>query len=113
MILIDTHAHLYLPEFKNDIDNVLDRAKTAGIQKVFLPAIDSEVIPSMLELEESSDGFCLPMMGVHPCSVKDNYRQELDLAYQWLQKRKFSAVGESGLDFYWDKTFVKEQYLAF
>ena len=113
MVLIDTHCHLYLDEFKTDIDAVIDRARQYGVTKFYLPAINSETIPDMLGLEAKYPGVCIPMMGLHPCSVKENYRVELAVAEEWLNKRPFTAVGEIGLDFYWDKIFVKEQYESF
>src|SRR5437016_6670163 len=105
--LIDTHCHLYLPEFAGDIREVFQRAENEGVQRFYLPAIDSEVISAMLQLEQAHAGKCFAMMGLHPCSVKENYHRELDLVREWLQKRPFVAVGEIGLDYYWDKTFVK------
>ena len=113
MVLIDTHCHLYSEEFLSDIDNVIERATEEGVQKFFLPGIDSTAIDAMLHLEERFENKCFAMMGLHPCYVKENYKQELDIVQQWLAKRKFAAVGEIGLDFYWDKTFATEQYEAF
>ncbi len=113
MLIIDTHCHLYLEDFKEDIDALILRAKQYGVQKFYLPAIDSEVIDAMLQLEGKYPENCFAMMGLHPCSVKENYIDELKIAEEWLEKRKFVAIGEIGLDFYWDKTFVKEQYAAF
>ncbi len=113
MNIIDTHCHIYLKEFKNDIDAVIKRAEDEGVQQFYLPAIDSTCIDSMLKLEENYPGKCIPMMGLHPCSVNENYKDELKIAEQWLAKRKFVAVGEIGLDFYWDKTFTTQQYDAF
>ena len=113
MTIIDTHCHLYSEEFKADIDAVIERAQAYGVAKFYLPAIDSEVIADMLALEARYPGICIPMMGLHPCYVKENYKQELAIAEEWLQKRPFPAIGEIGLDFYWDKTFVKEQHEAF
>lgn len=113
MKIIDTHCHLYLEEFKNDLNAVIERAKKIGVQNFFLPAIDSEVITSMLELEKKFPDECFAMMGLHPCSVKENYKDELKLVELWLSKRPFAAVGEIGLDFYWDKTFAKQQFEAF
>ena len=113
MILIDTHTHLYSEEFKEDIDAVIERAQQLGVSKFYLPGIDSNSITDMLTLEEKYPGVCIPMMGLHPCYVKENYRQELAIVEEWLEKRSFPAVGEIGLDFYWDKTFVKEQHEAF
>ena len=113
MILIDTHCHLYSEEFLPDIDAVIERASTEGVQKFYLPGIDSSSIDAMLDLEIRFPERCFAMMGLHPCYVKENYKQELDIVQNWLTKRKFSAVGEIGLDFYWDKTFATEQYEAF
>ena len=113
MIIIDTHSHLYLEEFKADLEAVIGRAQNYGVAKFYLPAIDSQVITDMLALEQKYPGVCIPMMGLHPCSVKENYREELAIAEEWLQKRPFVAIGEIGLDFYWDKTFVQQQYAAF
>ncbi len=113
MILIDTHCHLYLPEFDADRNSMLQRARDKGVTKFYLPGIDSNVVESMLQMESDLPEQCFPMMGLHPCSVKENYQQELELVEQWLNKRKFVAVGEIGLDFYWDKIFAKQQYDAF
>jgi TatD DNase family protein len=112
-MLIDTHCHLYVDEFKNDIKEVISRAETEGIKKFYLPAIDSSETDNMLMLEEKFPGKCIAMMGLHPCSVKENYTEELALVKNWFAKRKFAAVGEIGLDFYWDKTFIQQQYEAF
>ncbi|MBI1783100.1 MAG: TatD family hydrolase [Sphingobacteriales bacterium] len=111
--IIDTHTHLYLPEFKQDIKAVIDRADAENIIRFYLPNIDSEVIDDMLELEKKFPGKCFPMMGLHPCSVKENYKEELQLLEEWLNKRKFVAVGEIGLDYYWDITFREQQIEAF
>jgi len=112
-MLIDTHCHLYLDEFKPDIKEVINRAEAAGIKKFYLPGIDSSEIDNMLLLEKKFPGKCMAMMGLHPCSVKENYGDELSIVKEWLSKRKFAAVGEIGLDFYWDKTFTQQQYEAF
>ena len=113
MNLIDTHCHLYLEDFDADLPAVMERAHNEGVEKFYLPAIDSTVINRLLEVETRFPGKCLAMMGLHPCSVKENYEDELRLVEEWLARRKFSAVGEIGLDFYWDKTFVDQQYDAF
>ena len=110
MKLIDTHTHLYLPEFYNDINEVIERASAAGVYKFFLPAIDSSETEALLQLERKFPGKCHAMAGLHPCSVKEDYKNELDKVLHLLQERNFAAIGETGLDFYWDKTFVKEQY---
>ena len=112
-MLIDTHCHLYLDEFKPDIREVINRAEAEGVEKFYLPAIDSTEIDNMLLLEKKFPGKCMAMMGLHPCSVKENYKDELFIVKEWLNKRKFAAIGEIGLDFYWDKTFTKQQYEAF
>ena len=110
MKLIDTHTHLYLKEFNADIDEVIQRAEAEGVIKFFLPAIDSTETNAILDLEKKFPGKCMAMMGLHPCSVKENYKEELDKVSQMLQQRKFAGIGETGLDFYWDTSFVKEQY---
>ena len=113
MILIDTHCHLYLPEFDTDRTVMMDRAISTGVRKFYLPAIDSTVTEAMLAMETDWPQQCFPMMGLHPCSVKSNYKAELDHVEEWLGKKRFVAIGEIGLDFYWDKTFIEQQYKAF
>jgi len=110
MNFIDTHTHLYLKEFSNDIDEVIERAEKAGVDKFFLPAIDSAETSAMFQLEKKFPGKFFAMAGLHPCSVKGNYKEELAIVEKLLTERKFAAIGETGLDFYWDKTFVREQY---
>jgi len=112
-MMIDTHCHLYLPEFADDYQDVINRAVNEGITKFYLPSIDSQSVDSMLHLEAQFPGRCFSMMGLHPCSVKENYQEELQVVQNWLLKRNFAAVGEIGLDFYWDRTFEKQQYEAF
>ncbi|OQP64854.1 hydrolase TatD [Niastella vici] len=111
--LIDTHCHLYGQDFSKDIRAVIERAENEGVRRFYLPAIDSEVIDAMLQLEQDFPGKCFAMMGLHPCSVKEDHKQELALVEQWLAKRPFKAVGEIGLDYYWDKTFIDAQKEAF
>ncbi len=113
MKIIDTHCHLYAEEFTGDIDAVVARAVNAGVDTFYLPGIDSNSIGAMLALEERFPGQCKAMMGLHPCYVKENYQAELAIVRQWLEQRRFAAVGEIGLDFYWDKTFTAEQHDAF
>ncbi len=113
MNLIDTHTHLYLPEFKADIEEVLARAKAAGVTTFYLPNIDSSSINDLLELEKNHPDSCIAMMGLHPCSVKENYKDELKLVNEWLGKRSFAAVGEIGLDYFWDQSFIPQQKEAF
>ena len=102
-----------MPEFDTDLPLLLGRAEREGITKIFLPAIDSTTHPTMLALEERNPGRCFSMMGLHPCSVKGNFQSELKIVREYLEKNSFAAVGEIGLDFYWDKTFTEQQYLAF
>lgn len=113
MILIDTHAHIYLEEFHKDIDEVIQRAIDMGVQKILLPNIDVETIDDMLELEEKYPEICYAMMGLHPCSVKKDFEKQLYEIEAWLSRRKFLAVGEIGTDLYWDKTFWSQQQEAF
>jgi TatD DNase family protein len=113
MALIDTHAHLYTKEFEDYREQIILRAKEAGITQVLMPAIDASTHKSMLDLEIKYPAICLSMMGLHPCSVKENYKEELALVADHFTKRKFVAVGETGLDFYWDLTFTDQQYDAF
>ena len=112
-MFVDTHTHLYLEDFKNDIDAVIKRAVDAGVDKFFLPNIDSTSIDVMHDLCKKFPTQCFPMMGVHPCSVKENYLEELNIAYQLLKTNKYYAVGEIGIDLYWDKTLLTLQIDAF
>ena len=113
MILIDTHSHIYLSEFAENRSEIFERAEKEGVRKILLPAIDSSTHVDMIGLETANEESCAAMMGVHPCSVKENFEDELKIARDFLKKRRFIAIGEIGLDFYWDKTFTEEQYAAF
>lgn len=110
--MIDTHCHLYVEEFQQDIKEVILRAEAKGVKNFFMPAIDSSTHNAMILLEEEHKGICYAMIGLHPCSVKEDYLKELAVVEVWLKKRPFAAIGEAGLDFYWDTTFKKEQYAA-
>lgn len=110
---IDTHAHIYLSQFKEDSSKAIHNAGSQGVSKILMPNIDSKTIEDMLSLEATFPGKCFPMMGLHPCSVDNDFRSQLKLVEQWLENRKFCAVGEIGMDLYWDKTFQKEQAEAF
>lgn len=112
-MIIDTHSHVYLAEFDTDRAQMLMRAENEGISLILMPAIDSQTHLSMLKVEAASSEKCLSMMGLHPCSVRDGYNHEIEQVRDHFQKRRFVAVGETGLDFYWDKTFIKEQYVSF
>lgn len=109
MILIDTHTHLFAEEFDSDRSEMVQRALASGVRKFYLPNIDSSSVPGMLALEKQFPATCFAMMGLHPCSVNDRYEEELKLVEEWFAKRKFSAVGEIGMDYHWDKTFVEQQ----
>jgi TatD DNase family protein len=113
MKLIDTHAHIYLEEFSNDIEEIVGRAREKGVDRILMPAIDSTTHAAMLRLEEAHPSLFISMMGLHPCSVKDNYLEELKIVEDQLSRRKFVAIGEIGLDFYWDISFKDKQYDAF
>jgi TatD DNase family protein len=113
MFLIDTHTHLYLEEFDTDRHEMVKRAIQQGVNKMLLPNIDSGSIDGMLELCQAFPENCLPMMGLHPTSVKENFEEELKIVDEWLEKQKFYAIGETGIDLYWDKSHQKEQELAF
>jgi len=112
-MLIDSHTHLYLEEFDSDREEMLHKAKDAGVGRFYLPNIDSGSVPAMLELEARHPDECHAMMGVHPCSIKEDYKKELAAVEDWLSKRTFSAIGEIGIDLYWDQTFIDEQKEAF
>jgi TatD DNase family protein len=112
-MLIDTHTHLFLSEFDHDRDEALQRAVKAGVLKCFLPNVDVSTILPMLNLADQYPDHCYPMMGLHPTSVRKNYADELRIIRDWLLKRKFYAIGETGLDLYRDKSFLKEQQKAF
>jgi TatD DNase family protein len=113
MQFIDTHAHVYAPELTTNIELVIKNAISTGIKKILMPAIDSASLEAMLQVERQFPDHCIAMMGLHPCYVKENHQEELKLVEEWIAKRKFIAIGEIGLDFYWDKTFAKEQHLVF
>lgn len=109
MMLIDSHAHIYLPAFAKDIEVIIENALAAGVSKILLPNIDSSTIEDMLNLCEKYPDICYPMMGLHPGSVKADFEKELAIVEEWLGKRKFVAVGEIGTDLYWDKTYTGQQ----
>lgn len=115
MIFVDTHTHLYLEEFDSDRDNVVRNAIHNGVKYFFLPNIDSGSIHGMMALSDSFPDHCFPMMGLHPTSVKANYKEELAIAEKHLSSsgKRFYAIGEIGVDLYWEKAFLKEQYAAF
>jgi TatD DNase family protein len=113
MEFVDTHAHLYGNRFKSDLDDMVQRTLDAGVTRIYLPNIDSDSIEPMLDLEARYPGHCFPMMGLHPCHVKENHQEELALVRSWLDKRPFCAVGEIGIDWHWDRNYDQEQEYAF
>jgi TatD DNase family protein len=112
-IITDTHTHLYSEEFDQDRNEMIQRAIEAGVLRFFIPAIDSTCTQAMYDLEKEYPDHVFLMMGLHPTYVKENYLEELDLVEKELEKRKFYAIGEIGIDLYWDKTHLKEQQFAF
>jgi TatD DNase family protein len=113
MILVDTHAHLYAEEFNADRSEMIERALADGVKKMFLPNIDSTSLKGMLDLCEEYPESCYATMGLHPCSVKENFMEELALVETELKKGKYCGVGETGIDLYWDKTFFEQQKKSF
>lgn len=112
-MIIDTHSHIYLPEFDADRADMVTRAENEGVRLILMPAIDNQTHSMMFAAERDFSDKCRAMMGLHPCSVKVNYHEELKVVQDHCAGRGFVAVGETGLDFYWDTTFVKEQYETF
>jgi TatD DNase family protein len=112
LAFVDTHTHLYLEQFDEDRDQAVDRAIRAGVNRLLLPNVDSETIPAMMQVSQTFPGTCLPMMGLHPTSVKPGFEAELEVVTDWLARKPFVAVGETGLDLYWDKTHLNEQIAA-
>ncbi|WP_276133879.1 TatD family hydrolase [Polluticoccus soli] len=113
MILIDTHTHLYDEQLAPDNHEMIQRAIDAGVKRMYMPNCDSTTIDGMMKIAGEWPENCFPMMGLHPVYVKENYKDELATVEQWLAKQKFYAIGEIGLDYYWDKTFVNQQLEAF
>ena len=113
MELIDTHAHIYLEEFDSDRSEVIERAHKVGVQQIVMPNIDKRSIERMLAVEASTMNVCHSAIGLHPCSVKVDFENELKAVEEWLGKRPFVAIGEIGTDLYWDKSFWEQQKEAF
>jgi TatD DNase family protein len=113
MTLIDTHTHIYLPEFDSDRDEAIKRAIANGVERMLMPNIDPESTVAMLETENSYKGICTAMMGLHPTSVKDSYRDLLQKTVEEINRREYIAIGEIGIDLYWDKTHIREQIEVF
>jgi len=111
--MVDTHCHLYTEGLLEQADQIIARAKDKGISRFYFPAIDSSTHENMIGLESSYPGECFAMMGLHPCSVNQVYRDELAVVKEWLDKRQFVAIGEIGLDYYWSTEFKAQQQEAF
>ncbi len=112
-MLIDTHSHFYSKEFDDDLNECIQRCKNNGIQQVLMPNVDVDSIKSLHLLEDTDTNFFKSMMGVHPCYIKDGYQNELDICRGWFEKKDYCAVGEIGIDLYWDKTTLGIQQDAF
>ncbi len=111
--MIDTHSHIYDEAFDDDRHRVIDRAKAAGVEHIVLPNVDAASLPRMLALEAAYPGYCHAAIGLHPTGVDENFHKELDIVKSELARRPYIAVGEIGIDLYWDKTHYKEQVEAF
>ena len=112
-MITDTHTHLYSEQFDEDRELMIQRAKDAGVHRFFIPAIDSSYTERMFSLEKNYPSDVFLMMGLHPTSVKENVKSELQHVKDWIDKKSFVAIGEIGIDLYWDKTYLKEQQEAF
>lgn len=113
MKIIDTHAHLYAEEFLNDLDEVVMRARQAGVEKVLLPNIDEASVAGLKKLTAYYPGFFIPMMGLHPTSVRKDWEEQLSVIYKELNEHRYIAVGEIGIDLHWDQDLKKQQTEAF
>jgi TatD DNase family protein len=113
MVLTDTHTHLYSEEFDEDRDNMIQSAIAKGVSRLFVPSIDSSYTQKMYALEKQYPENVFLMMGLHPCYVKENYEDELAHVITELANRKFAAIGEIGIDLFWDKSFLKQQQEVF
>ena len=113
MKIVDTHTHLYLNQFNQDIDKVISRAKENGVSKFIFPAIDSSHFQNMHNLKNKYPEYIYLMTGLHPTDVKENYKEELDFVTNTLKNHNYVAIGEMGIDLYWDKSFLKQQQEAF
>ena len=109
---IDTHAHIYNKAFEKDLPELIDHCREKGMQQIYMPNVDHASIDAMLEVENKYPD-CVATMGLHPCSVNKDFEKELYIVEEWLSKRPFAAVGEIGIDLYWDKTHLQEQQEAF
>jgi TatD DNase family protein len=113
MIFIDTHAHIYVKEFETDVHQVIQRAIHAGVEKMILPSIDKSHFEQMIQLSEVYPNSLYPLIGLHPSSVKEDYCKEMELVEDELKKHAYCAIGEIGVDLYWDKTYRMQQRAVF
>lgn len=113
MQLIDSHTHLYLPEFDDDREAVISRALDKDVAKMLLPNINMESLEQVIKMSDDYPGICYPMTGIHPTSIREDYMQQLKAVTDNIKKHNFIAIGEIGIDLYWDKSFIKEQETAF
>lgn len=112
--LVDSHSHLFLEEFSDDLPEVMHRAVEAGVSHIFMPNIDSSTVDPLLQVCRAYPALCYPMIGLHPTSVDARYEEELQVVLRWLKSEiRFVAVGEIGIDLYWDKTYLREQLISF
>lgn len=106
MTVIDSHSHLFLEEFSSDLPQVIERARMAGVSHIFMPNIDSSTVTPLLEVCNQYKGYCFPMIGLHPTSVNGTYKHELqEISRQLKENETYVAVGEVGMDLYWDQNF--------
>lgn len=109
MKFIDTHAHIYSRKFEGDREEMILRSQQSGVKRIYMPNIDLDSVEPMLELETRFPGLCIPTMGLHPCDVDPEFETVLGQMKQWIDRRDFAAIGETGIDLYWDKTYFEEQ----
>lgn len=111
--LVDTHCHLYLDEYQSDLPEVVSRAQKVGVRRIYMPSIDADHLPKMAVVQKALTGTCFSMLGLHPCSVKKTFRVELDRITSAFDKHQFVAIGEIGLDYYWDRSYDEQQMICF
>ena len=112
-MIVDTHTHIFVEEFDNDREETIKRAQNVGVEKFVLPNIDSQSIERLKRILSQYPDEMLPLMGLHPTSVKENYKEELAIIKKELDNGQYYGIGEIGIDLYWDKTFIKEQQIVF
>jgi TatD DNase family protein len=112
-MLIDTHSHIYSEDFSSDVDEIIESAYNNDVKKIILPNIDSASVKRLLDLSNAYPHLCFPLMGLHPTSVDEDYKEELGAVEYWIEKLEFFGIGEIGIDLYWDKSFLNEQQDAF